>query len=108
MNFPNEMQKLRTMLTDMGIKWKDASCIMPQDEVERGIKLLGVPAMFIDSTIYRTHFDFDGTHYSVICGYGTYGGEKGLLEMMANGTEPTGWLTAEDIIGAIQDKIQGV
>lgn len=106
MKFPNEMKKLRTLLDEMCIKWQDASHIMPQDEIERGMKMLGVLEMFVDSTIYRTHFDVDGIHYSVICGYGTYGGEEGLLEMMIGCSEPTGWLTAEDIIGQIQERIK--
>lgn len=105
MKFPDEMQKLRTMLDDMGIKWHDESDIMPQAEIEHGMRKLGVPEMFVDCTIFRTKFTIGEIYCSVISGYCTYGGEEGLLEMMYSGGEVTGWLTAEDIIGVIQEKI---
>lgn len=81
-----EMDKFREMLNSEGIKWKDASCdgYLP---------------------ITRTHFSYRGEHWSVIHGYGTYGGfnriekDKGLLELMSdavNGGEPIGYLTAEE------------
>jgi hypothetical protein len=56
-------------------------------------------------SIYRTKFTVNGVKYSVVYGFGTYGGEYGMLEMMVGDADPKGWLTAEDIIGVIQEKI---
>ena len=70
------------MLDDMGIKWKDVSSHCKFEEI----------------LIYRTHFEHKGRHISVIIGRGTYGGDKGLLEMRDGQDEPEGYLTAEDII----------
>lgn len=106
MKMPSEMQKLRTMLTEMGIKWQDKSAIYPEDRILDIMKMFNVPREIADVSIYRTHFDAIGCHYSVICGYGTYGGEEGLLEMISDDEDPTGWLTAEDIIGQIQEQIK--
>ena len=106
MKMPSEMQKLRTMLTEMGIKWEDKSAICTEDMIRIVMNMYNVSRETVDVSIYRTHFDAIGCHYSVVCGNGTYGGEEGLLEMMVNGAEPTGWLTAEDIIGQIQEKIK--
>ena len=81
-----EMYELRKMLDAEGIDWHDAS--------ELGI-----------CPIWRTHFKHRGYHWSVIHGYGTYGGpsylyeDQGLLELMSdavNGGEPIGYLTAEE------------
>ena len=87
-----EMIKLRQMLDDRGIKWKDVSEVYPQSKFY----------------IHRTHFTFDEIDYSVINGYGTYGGydsfdhvNKGLLEIMGEGVnngDPLGWLTAEEVL----------
>jgi hypothetical protein len=86
----NEMEKLRKLLDSMGIKWRDMSSIYPQDK---------------QYSIYRTKFTVNGVKYSVVYGVCTYGGEYGMLEMMVGDAEPKGWLTAEDIIGVIQEKI---
>lgn len=106
MKFPNEMQKLRTMLTEMGIKWQDKSAIYPEDKILDIMNRFNVSREIADVSIYRTHFTAIGCHYSVIYSYNTYGGEEGLLEMMVDDEDPTGWLTAEDIIGQIQEKIK--
>lgn len=89
-----EMIKLRQMLDDAGINWVDAS-----DEIDMGFKLC---------FIHRTRFEINGNQYSVINGYGTYGGyysfgpvNEGLLEIMGEGVnngEPLGWLTAEEVL----------
>ena len=84
---PKEMIKLRQMLDDMGIEWEDVS--------EHYGNL-------IDITIYRTHFEHKGRHISVITGHGTYGGNKGLLEMWGGNGEPEGYLTAEEVIERIK------
>ena len=88
---PEEMIKLREMLTEMGIKWHDKSSVYePYEIVDHKILL--------NLCIYRTHFNYKGKFHSVICGIGTYGGELGLLEIMIETDDPTGYHTAEDII----------
>lgn len=89
-----EMKKLRDYLDTAGIPWEDYS--------QGG-----------DYPIERTRFYINGCMWSVIHGFGTYGGystfepDKGLLELMAgdiNGGEPIGWLTAEEVIRWIKLK----
>lgn len=86
-----EMQKLRDGLDGRNIPWEDVS-----SELQ--------PAF---AWICRTHFEFNGTKYSVINGFGTYGGislatekNEGLLEMMGEQVvkTPIGYLTAEQIL----------
>lgn len=79
-----EMQKFRQLLDDVGIKWIDLS--------DNG----GLP-------IERTHFECNGNYWSVVHGYGTYGGwfsniwtDRGLLEIRCGNDEPIGFLTAEE------------
>lgn len=94
-----EMIKLRQYLDDKGVKWKDAST-SPGDKLWHLL------------WICRTHFELNGISWSVINGYGTYGGwemsdenNQGLLELMTNSVnngEPIGWLTADDVIGYIE------
>lgn len=81
-----EMIKLRQMLDGMGIEWEDVSSHLRYEEI----------------SIYRTHFEHKGRHISVIIGDGTYGGDKGLLEMWDGNGEPEGWLTAEEVIERIK------
>ena len=87
-----EMLKLREMLTDKGIEWHDAST--PPDYPLK---------------IDRTHFNYIGFSWSVINGFGTYGGydsfehkkNQGLLEVMSAAVgdgEPIGYLTAENVM----------
>ena len=87
-----EMDKFRDMLTDDGIKWKDKSCVG-------------------DLPITRTHFSYHGERWSVVHGFGTYGGfnriekDKGLLELMSNavnGGEPIGYLTVEEAMRIVR------
>lgn len=60
-------------------------------------------------SLYRLHFVYKGNKWSVVSGYGSYGGNKGLLEIMRLGQveseelypandEPIGWLTAEEVM----------
>ena len=76
---PKKKKKLRTMLTEMGIKWQDKSLIYPEDKIIYIMNMYNLSREIADVSIYRTRFDAIGCHYSVICGYGTYGGEEGLL-----------------------------
>ena len=88
-----EMIKLRKYLDEEGIEWLDASS---HDRL----------------WICRTHFEINGFRWSVVNGYGTYGGSEvlnennqGLLELMCNyvnGGEPVGWLKAYDVIDYIK------
>lgn len=82
----NEMTKLRKMLNDEEIEWRDASSF---------------DFLFIN----RTHFEHRKYFWSAINGYGTYGGDKGLLELMSNGVnggEPIGYLTAEECMAYVR------
>ena len=100
MKICEEMNKLRQYLDDKDIKWKDASTIL-------GDKL------WHRLWICRTQFEINNNKWSVINGYGTYGGidgldgyNEGLLELMTNSVnngEPIGWLTADNVIGYIEE-----
>ena len=90
-DMPEEMNKLRKMLDDMGIEWQDMSTILIMDYLVENLSP-------IDLTMFRTHFSYNGVRISVICGHGSYGGEEGLLEMWNGQDDPEGYLTAEDII----------
>lgn len=92
-----EMQKLRNMLDEKGIKWTDMS-----DEYDDP---------FGGWFIHRTHFDYAGKHISVVHGYGTYGGltrldetDPELLEMwIQDGNHyPEGWMTAEEVMMTLE------
>lgn len=79
-----EMQKFRNLLDDAGIEWTDMSV---------GGSL----------PIEATHFEYKGKIWSVIHGFGTYGGwnnsicdDRGLLEIWDGNEEPIGFLTAEE------------
>ena len=89
-----EMKKLRKWLDENNIEWEDVSTDWP----------------FYN--ICRTHFYVNEYFFSVIHGYGSYGGKRyyvdgfkdlGLLECMINGNEPEGCLTAEDVIERIKE-----
>lgn len=87
-----QMKIFRKMLDDRDIKWKDASeenSVLP---------------------ITRTHFLYNDIEWSVIHGFGTYGGwnhhesDKGLLEIWDHDSEPIGWLTAKEAMDTITDE----
>lgn len=84
-----EMEKLRELLDAEHITWNDAS---REGEM---------------CPMCRTHFRYRGYKWSVIHGYGSYGGysiitaDEGLLELMSeavNGGDPVGWLTANQVM----------
>jgi hypothetical protein len=81
---PDEMLKLRNVLNSRGVEWVDRT-------EKPSFSLL-------DLTIYRTWFMYKGKEWSVISGYGSYGGEKGLLEVMVDDYNPMGSLTAQEVI----------
>lgn len=83
----HEMKLFREMLDAENIEWHDAS--------SRSFEL----------PMDRTHFEYRGYFWSVIHGFGSYGGpsfiqdDKGLLELMSNAVnkgDPIGWLTAKE------------
>lgn len=95
-----EMTKLRKLLTEQGIEWHDAKATLD-----------------LDIQIDRTHFDYRDYFWSVINGFGTYGGysfrsekNKGLLELMSNavnGGEPVGYLTAAQVMDYVLQQEEG-
>lgn len=88
---PEEMVKFRNVLNSRGITYIDRS--------EKPSFSL------IDLTIYRTWFIYKGREWSVISGYGTYGGEEGLLEVMVDNDNPRGRMTARDVIEMMEEVI---
>ena len=87
----DEMKRLRKYLDEKGISWSDKSEVY-----------------YSKFWICRTHFELNGYKWSVIHGYGTFGGimmwnnkDNGLLELMTeciDGGEPRGSLTADEVI----------
>lgn len=82
-----EMKKLRKYLTDNKIEWHDDTTITAT------------------WWMVRTKYEYKGRHYSVINGYGSFGGytsftkkNLGKLELMRDGDEPIGYLNADDVI----------
>lgn len=93
-----EMQALRDWLDGHGIAWQDRS-----DPSEK------FTGDFYGTA--RTKFKIGSTEYSVINGFGTFGGhngydlkDQGLLELMIDWSEPIGYLTATDIIKMIGER----
>lgn len=103
MKLCDEMIKFREGLDKRKIRWKDDSTIC-SDEYIHLMMSKGFSRIVSDITMYRTHFTYKDKHYSVVYGYGSYGGvrpfedpvDQGLLEMMVE-DKITGWLTADDI-----------
>lgn len=83
---PEEMYLLRNALTARQIEWVNES-----DNLDRSFP-------FLNLIIYRTKWIYNGHKYSVLSGYGTWGGEQGLLEMIVDNEEPQGSLTALDVL----------
>ena len=116
MTMCDEMQKLRDMLDNRGINWRDASSITSQEHIMQLIRA-GIDRNYADTTMWRTHFEVDDYNYSVINGYGSYGGyvpftghNLGLLECMTdrvNGGEPVGNLTADEVMQIIDGTWNG-
>lgn len=110
MKMCEEMVKLREELDKRGIEWEDKSFIVSEEAIEDAARK-GIGRKVADCSIYRTHFQVGEYFYSVIYGYGTYGGvdpcfavDLELLECMTektNGGEPVGWLTAEDVMAIV-------
>ena len=94
-----EMVDFRKLLDEAAIDWEDRSDVNPW------------------CTIYRTHFWSRGNKYSVIHGYGSYGGvdpftqyDEGMLELMSSAVNdgyPVGYLTARKAYELVQESIIG-
>lgn len=89
-----EMELLRDALTAKGIEWTDKSA-----------------TNLADSWVCRTHYSYGGHIWSVIHGYGTYGGigvypyegDEGLLECLTSKYgDIKGWLTAENVLALME------
>ena len=76
-------QALRDKLDQAGIPWHDNS----------------------DFLFDRTQGEWNGHFFSAIHGYGSYGSEKGYLEVRIDETEPIGWLTAKEAFDLIAGKV---
>lgn len=83
---PEEMILLRNALTSRGVEWQNES-----DNLDRSFP-------FLNLIMYRTSFKWKNKRYSVICGYGTLGGTKGLLELHKGNDDPVGSLTAVEVL----------
>ena len=106
----DEMKKLRELLSERDIPWEDKSCICPSDFILESVSR-GVPYNYADLPIYRTRFTVCGHRFSVIHGYGTYGGydaftgvDNGRLEVMSDLTnEPVGDVDADFVIKMVDN-----
>ena len=93
----SEMEKLRSLLDEAGIEWWDDS------EMEN----FAGP----DTYMERTKFEYRGHNWSVIHGFGSYGGydrisrDKGLLELLSSAAgdgNPIGYLTARQAMKLVK------
>lgn len=96
-----QMQQLRNLLDEKNIPWEDHS----EDETRDK----DWPMWFC-----RTWFEYKGIKWSVINGFGTYGGwfganpgaseeeNLGLLELWNHESDPKGYLTADDVMKEIE------
>lgn len=96
-----EMKKLREGLTKRGIKWNDMTQYGPPGHEELWI--------------CRTKFEYHGNMWSVIHGFGTYGGfshfmhDCSKLELMVGlYEEPIGRLTAAEVFRLMDKESENV
>jgi len=109
MKMSEEMEKLRKGLDERGIPWVDDTTYAPKEYIEHMMKN-GFTEAESNVTIFRTHFRIKEHFYSVVYGYGTYGGinpinpeltDAGLLELRIDDNNPQGWLNAKDVLDII-------
>ena len=100
-----EMDKLQAWLIDHKISYNRVDRFHTTPELESAYERLGIdkPQGFGEwHQIVALHDD--GTRwFDVVCHYGSYGYERGLLEMMfGEDGDAIGWLTAEDVIARLE------
>lgn len=109
MKICEEMVKLREGLDKRNIAWVDATTYAPKEYIEHMMKN-GFTEAESNVTIFRTHFRIKDHFYSVVYGYGTYGGidpvdpeitDAGLLELRIDSNNPQGWLDAKEILDMV-------
>lgn len=83
---PEEMIYLRNALDARKVPWQGLS-----DNLDRSFP-------FLNLITYRTVYKWKEQEYCVKSGYGTLGGDKGLLELSIDKDLPIGSLTAEKIL----------
>ena len=105
----DEFKRFRKLLDDAGIPWEDMSEILFVALPEY------CPEYFANKPrgIYRTHSvgyqdDDSEKAWSCIWGFGTYGSEDGLLELMVGTNEPIGHLTADEAFDIVLYLEKGV
>ena len=111
MKMCEEMVRLREALTKMSVKWTDHSDIVTDEMLEEKKKIYpNISSVFLDTTMYRTWFEYRGYEISVIYGYGSWGGPNGfgtdprLLEArFGMNEEPIGWLTADKVLAKLEE-----
>lgn len=86
---PEEMILLRNALTARDIPWENMSY-----NLDRSFP-------FLNLIVYRTVYDHNNHHWVVKSGYGTFGGDDGLLELEIDGDLPKGRLKAVDILNLL-------
>lgn len=96
----SEMDKLAELLEKEGIAFerfhdptKVPSYILPNKDIEREMR---------NQIIIKQ----GKTELSFICHLGSYGVEQGLIEFYDFRTEPVGYLTAEECMEIVKDKLK--
>lgn len=92
-----EMNKLEDYLKANGFEYK---------REDQDVELMDIHQIIVFENGVRS--------WDAICHYGSYGADKGLLEIMGNivnekevGDSVEGWLTAEDVVNRIEEMVMG-
>ena len=88
---PEEMLKFRNALEVRGVEWINNS-----NNFDRSFP-------FLDMIVYATVFRFNDSLWTVKSGFGTFGGDRGLLELRVDDGELVGSLTAQDVLRMMDD-----
>lgn len=84
----DEMNRLRALLDAEGIAW--------EDNTESDIARTQSVAWKDEGSLSR---------WSCICGRSSYGGIEGLLELWFGDGDPQGWLTADEALAMIKERL---
>lgn len=127
MNVYYYSQRMGIVMTEKGETMRDLTQL---NKVEKYLKAKNIPYEREDKEDKLVSIERDGIHYvvyeqmefhqicvpsrerrdwDVICHRGSYGAERGLLEIMGTIVRPCGdsvegWLTADDVIARIEEK----